>query len=176
MKNQYHIFGNEVWIELNRPKEKRTLFTVIDLVDLPLMDKIPGRLGAAWSIKPKCFYAKYDLMLGGRQKTTKLLHQLLFNFPKNKQIDHKNHDGLNNRRNNIRIVSQRENIQNLKSKTSKFPGVSWANHANKWRARIKINKSYKHLGYFEFETDAASAYRDACIENNLPILPEVLNI
>jgi hypothetical protein len=40
------------------------------------------------------------------------------------------------------------------SQSSKYKGVYWAGYANKWRARIWVNKEMKHLGYFDDEYEA----------------------
>ena len=82
-------------------------------------------------------------------------------------IDHINHDTLDNRRENLRIVSHRQNLQNQKRKTkksSKYPGVSWVCPRQKWRAYINLNGKIKHLGHFTDEREAAKAYERACRE------------
>lgn len=78
------------------------------------------------------------------------------------QIDHVDGNGLNNIRNNLRIVTNRVNSQNKHVEmTSCFPGVSWADHAEKWRARIQVDGKYKHLGYFVDEKKAYLTYQHA---------------
>lgn len=80
-------------------------------------------------------------------------------------IDHINHNPLDNTRDNLRIVSNRQNCQNRKRKgSSKYPGVYWKKNAKKWRAHIQINGKPKHLGYFNNEREAARAYEKACRE------------
>jgi hypothetical protein len=84
----------------------------------------------------------------------------------NVQVDHRNHDGLDNRRANIRVATRAQNAQNQpknKSGSSRFKGVCWDKDLLKWRARITVQRKKKHLGYFDSETDAAVAYyRAAC--------------
>lgn len=48
----------------------------------------------------------------------------------------------------------------IKIQSSKYKGVCWSKHNKKWRAKIYINKSPKHLGYFHKEIDAHKAYQD----------------
>lgn len=80
-------------------------------------------------------------------------------------IDHINHDTLDNRRSNLRIVSHRQNLQNMKRETtSKYPGVYWHKLRKKWRAQINFNGKRKHLGLFNDEREAAKAYEQACRE------------
>lgn len=80
-------------------------------------------------------------------------------------VDHINNDPLDNRRENLRIVTNRQNQQNRKNKgTSRYPGVYWSKCYSKWVANIRLNGKTKHLGYFLDEREAAKAYEKACRE------------
>jgi hypothetical protein len=85
-----------------------------------------------------------------------LLHRFLTNCPKGMQVDHKDGDPLNNRRDNIRICTLAENNRNKKKGkgTSKYKGVAWDKWTNKWLAHIKNI----HIGRFDEEIEAAEAY------------------
>lgn len=75
--------------------------------------------------------------------------------------DHQNHNTLDNRRNNLRICSHRQNTFNRKSHSdsiSKFKGVSWYKRYKNWQAHISINRKQKNLGQFNTEKEAAKAY------------------
>ena len=50
------------------------------------------------------------------------------------------------------------NMRPHKNCSSKYLGVSWYKIYEKWRAAIQINGRQKHLGYFDYEIDAAHAY------------------
>lgn len=84
---------------------------------------------------------------------------------KSEHVDHINGNGLDNRRENLRLATPRQNAANKrkthKDTTSKYKGVSWHKANNKWRATIRIDSKCKHLGLFENEIDAANAYNDA---------------
>jgi len=86
------------------------------------------------------------------------------NFPE-KDIDHINEIKGDNRLVNLRLATNQENMHNISSpqinNTSGFLGVSWDKNAQKWRARIIINKKYKHLGYFNTAEEAYEAYLKA---------------
>lgn len=102
---------------------------------------------------------------------TKTMHWFIFYsfnlncFPKSAhEIDHDDNDKLNNRPNNLKQITSRENSTKRslqKPKTSKYTGVHWSKEKNKWAAQIKINKKSKHLGRFDKEEDAAAAYQKA---------------
>ena len=94
------------------------------------------------------------------------MHRHILKFPvKGIDIDHIDGNGLNNQKSNLRMISHRENGQNLHNvkKTSKYPGVFWSKIANKWSTQIRFGKGKRHIGNFDNEIDAASAYRVACV-------------
>ena len=72
------------------------------------------------------------------------------------QIDHKNHNTLDNRVDNLRIVNNTQNQWNNERK-----GITFDKSRNKWRARINVNNKEIHLGRFENENDAREAYLNA---------------
>ena len=82
--------------------------------------------------------------------------------PKGMLTDHKNSDGLDNRRENIRICSSAQNERNqrtqTRTKSSVFKGVHWCNQCQKWIAKIKVNRVTIFIGGFHSEVDAALAY------------------
>ena len=101
----------------------------------------------------------------GEQNRTVFMHREIMNTPKGMMTDHINNNPLDNRRENLRIVTNRQNQQNRHNKgTSKYPGVCWNVKDKQWRAKIKINGITKHLGQFNDEIDAAKAYEQACRE------------
>ena len=94
-------------------------------------------------------------------------------YPQRLEIDHLNHNGLDNRRDNLRVVTRRENQQNLRdSGVSTYPGVSLDKGRLTWRADIRIKKKQVRLGSFASETEAAQSYVEACLSlaNNQSIL------
>ncbi len=118
-------------------------------------------------------YYRVGLSKNSKCKTRRV-HQLVAeSFLNHKPVGYKlvvNHidfDKLNNKVENLEIVTQRENSnqKHLKS-SSKYIGVSWKKRENKWRAQININNKRKHLGYFDNELEAADAYKIALDEHN----------
>lgn len=93
------------------------------------------------------------------------MHRIIINTPQQMVTDHIDHDGLNNQKRNLRIVSPRQNNQNQNRITSsKYPGVSYYKAYGKWQAMIAIGKDRIFLGYFDSEIEAAKAYEKAVRE------------
>lgn len=72
-------------------------------------------------------------------------------------IDHINGDKGDNRLTNLRVVSNAENLQNMKNSK----GYTYHRKLNKWMAQIVVNKEYKYLGVFNTEHEAHEAYLKA---------------
>jgi DNA-binding helix-hairpin-helix protein with protein kinase domain len=117
----------------------------------------------------KTFYAKRNVNNNGI-RTIVYLHRQIMNkhLQKGLIIDHINHNGLDNRKCNLRIVTRQQNQQNTtsrKNSTSKYLGVSFSNRALKWYAKIKTNNKNLNLGYYVNENDAAQAYNKAALKH-----------
>ncbi len=96
-------------------------------------------------------------------KTLKIIkmHRLIMGVTDPKvHIDHKDGDGLNNQRYNLRICTSRQNSRNKAcwEHTSKYKGVCWRADSKKWRAYITVNYKRKNIGTFSSEAEAAEAY------------------
>ena len=95
------------------------------------------------------------------------LHRYLMNPPNDMVIDHINGNPLDNRKSNLRICSQQQNSMNKQNQrrntTSKYKGVNWHKRRNKWRAGIKINGKYKHIGLYDTELTASIEYDKAAL-------------
>jgi hypothetical protein len=96
------------------------------------------------------------------------MHRLIMGFPKN-LIDHKNLNGLDNRKDNLRAANKSKNAMNVQkrggSNTSKFKGVSLCKCTGRWRACIRINGKHLKLGRFNDEKSAAEAYDSAAVKH-----------
>ena len=97
---------------------------------------------------------------GKQQQVGMFLHRLIMRPPHHLDIDHINHDGLDCRRENMRVctASQNQHNQVRRKGTSKFKGVSQNKGRSKWRAQIKLNGKQIYLGYFHNEAEAGMAY------------------
>jgi hypothetical protein len=105
-------------------------------------------------------YAVRTIQVKGRAKRI-YMHRLLTNTPEGLVCDHMNHDGLDNRKGNLRnctIAQNNANRRSARDSSSQYIGVSRDKRRNKWVAHIKIKGEEKYLGSFDVEEDAARAH------------------
>lgn len=82
-------------------------------------------------------------------------------------VDHKDRNGLNNCRENLRLCTPAQNHQNQKravNNTSGYKGVYFHKLSGKWMARIMENKTLHYLGLFESPEAAYAAYCEAAVK------------
>lgn len=80
---------------------------------------------------------------------------------KNMTVDHKDHDGLNNQKSNLRICTKAENnrsIRSRKNSSSIYLGVSWDKARNKWQVQYMFNGKKVFMKRYTNEIEAAKAY------------------
>jgi len=115
---------------------------------------------AQWYPRPKTFYAYRSYRKTDGTWDSRGMHTYLMDG----MCDHKNHNGLDNRRSNLRLASHSENNMNKRKRagtSSQYKGVHWREDRQQWYACIKINRDETHLGTFTSEIEAAYAYDDA---------------
>ena len=92
------------------------------------------------------------------------MHRQILNAEKGVQVDHINGDGLDNRRSNLRLCTQEQNLANrrpMKGGSSKYKGVCWVTRLGKWVAQCTWDNKVHYLGAFDEEKEVAEAYDEA---------------
>lgn len=136
-------------------------FALVDAADLPLIEPhnwyplISKANGVVYAMSTRS--AKHG---GG------LMHRIIMGLPLGdpRKVDHRDGNGLNNTRDNLRVGSQSQNRANStkrKAAQSQYKGVMRC--GKKWRAQICAGKQ-RYLGVFSSEIAAALAYDSAALE------------
>lgn len=90
------------------------------------------------------------------------IHRLILNAKSNEQVDHINGNPLDNRKCNLRLSNQNQNMHNMskrkKKTSSKYKGVTWHKALKKWMAQIGYNSKHYYIGIYKNEKEAAIAY------------------
>ena len=91
-----------------------------------------------------------------------LMHRLITQAPPDKQVDHINHNKLDNRKDNLRIVTNQENQMNRKIGKNNKSGILGVRRLRKkWQAFIGVNGKTKILGLYKKKEDALEARKKA---------------
>lgn len=103
-------------------------------------------------------YARRNIRRSDGTRATQRLHNFLTGWP---FVDHRDGNGLNNQRENLRPATKGQNTVNTPPavhNTSGYKGVAWYPRSGCWRAQAGSGRRTFHLGYFDAAKDAALAY------------------
>jgi len=130
----------------------------IALVDDEDYERVSARNWCVTYIGRRIWYASASLT----RNTHIMMHRVILNCQPGQHIDHINHDGLDNRRCNLRLCTHSQNQANnrkqLRPTSSRFKGVGWRTREKCWGAKIKYQGRRLWLGLFSSEEEAARAY------------------
>lgn len=130
---------------------------MVDAADLPIIEPYSW---CAAQVRPDHWYP-----VGSRQGSSIRMHRLLLGVVDNRWVDHRDGDGLNNRRSNLRISDRTGNNRNRRAMgtTSQYIGVTRKKGRTptenpKWEVHIYLNGVGTYVGSYVEELDAARAY------------------
>jgi hypothetical protein len=106
------------------------------------------------------WYARSCRLVGGRKKWV-WMHRVLLGLGRGSITDHRNGNGLDNRRRNLRASNYSRNARNMRVRphSSRFKGVTWNKRRKRWVAQIELGERKSvYLGSFLSELEAARAY------------------
>lgn len=148
MKNEYEIRGDITVIFLRR-RNGQILETFIDTEDLPKVAAFDG----SWCAQPTRYQDTFYVI----NRNGEYLHRVIMDPPDNLVVDHIKHNTLDNRKRNLRVVTNSENIlnQNRNMFSSCATGcINWHKRDKRWRVRVYVNKERKWLGQYKTHEEA----------------------
>lgn len=166
MKNEYEVRGDVTAIIINSPKYGR-FEALISTSKLERAQEFPSSWSVAWNKNTNSFYVKGNTPKeNGKQRyTTVRIHRWITKAPENMEVDHRNHDTLDNTDSNLRVITNSQNMQNRRGATSisksGIRGVSWSKYHRMWKATISVSQISKHIGYFRDIEEAEGAIIEA---------------
>jgi len=107
-----------------------------------------------------CKYAKaHTPQVGHKRGKDISAHRLIMQARPEQMVDHVNGNGLDNRRENLRFSSPRENQSNqARHRQGGLVGAQWHSRVKKWRCSITVDGCAKHLGYYNTPEEAHHVY------------------
>lgn len=165
MKNTYEVRGDFAVVFLKR-RDGSIFEAKIDVADLETVKTFPNTWIAAYAKSTESFYAHGVYVIGDGKRTTISMQRFITDAKKGEVVDHVNHDTLDNRRSNLRVVDYQINALNRsrdfhKNKSSGVTGVTFSKQHNNWVARIGFKYERMYLGSFINKEDAIQAVEQA---------------
>ncbi|MDP2662864.1 MAG: AP2 domain-containing protein [Dehalococcoidia bacterium] len=163
MRNRYESHGDVTTIFLRR-KDGNYLEALIDTADLDKVAGIDARWHATWCKESQTYYvAARDWSNGGKKL---YLHRLIIDAPNDLDVDHIDHNGLDNQRLNLRLATNGENQQNrlgpaASNRTSGVLGVYWHTTRRRWCVNLTVDRRKVYIGKYRHLEDAKAAVDEA---------------
>jgi len=134
----------------------------VDDADFEAVSKYPWRVMINRRFKRGGFYALTNIVRDGKKTTIQMHRMILALLPGDKRcVDHIDHNGLNNQRSNLRVVTVAQNNQyqrKISTATNRLKGAHWEKSRGCWVARILVDGKHLNLGRFGSEQEAHKAY------------------
>ncbi len=116
---------------------------------------------ASWNKDSKSFYAQRNYTTEDGIHTAELMHRRILGLKRKdgRQTDHINHDTLDNRRENLRIVNHRQNGENRKDQSKYGVGIRFCKYpkGRPFQAIIQLNRKRYSIGHFSTSNEASEA-------------------
>lgn len=154
--NDYEICGEITKIFIERRNGDKYI-TIIDTEDLQKLIDLNYRWHVNFCKGRNCHHiicCEYLGIIDGKARyMNKNIHQILMDYnPENGEyVDHINNDGFNNRKSNLRVITNKGNLINRigknKNNTSGYRNVTWLD--GKWIVQLQIDGKNTRLGSFD---------------------------
>jgi hypothetical protein len=174
--NEYKQFDDYSILYVKYKSEIKEI--IIDNEDLNRVINYKYSWHVNWSHRTQSFYAMATKYLGKipdrPMYETVYLHRFIMEVDNSIDVDHFNHNTLDNRKNNLIIKDRSNNLMNRrginKNNTSGERNVSWNSKLNKWLVQLQINGKNTCLGKFEYDDF------DSAVELAKKLRKEIYNV
>ncbi|WP_431785832.1 hypothetical protein [Paenibacillus lactis] len=165
IRNEYRIDG-ETTVILVKKKNGEVFEVLIDTEDLKLLDELNLWVSVQYYRGTEDYYARMTKYIskanGGPRYEILMLHRVIMRADENEEVDHIEHNTLDNRKKNLRKISNDMNLKNRKGKNSNnksgYRNVFWSSSEQKWVVSLCIKNKRFRCGSF---TDVHEAGRHA---------------
>jgi len=143
------------------------------LVDDEDFERINAHKWHAYRDQHTWYARTNEARCAGKQRTV-MMHRLLLRAPPLSKIDHIDGNGLHNWKANLRVVTDRQNAQNLHmARSCSLPGVSWIASRGRFLSQIHVRQTTHNLGRYLTAEEAYAAYYSACLQlgESVELLP-----
>ena len=134
-------------------------YAIVDPEDYERINKYKWNAYRGYS----SYYSKRKIYnrKNGSERTI-YMHRYIMNAPEEMVVDHINHNGLDNRKVNLRLATRAENARYARKTKNKFSsdykGVHYIKKVNRWRTTITFEDKMIYVGQFRDEESAGKAY------------------
>lgn len=152
-ENKIVVNNNVATMDLYDPRGNKIGEVIFDAEDI---EKVSGVCWHRSDLQRSTYYCISNKL--GR------MHRVILQCPKDAIVDHINHNGLDNRKCNLRICTNQENICNClvpKNNKSGHKGIYWAKDRQKWTVQVTINNKTKYIGRYDNLENAIKARKEA---------------
>ena len=138
---------------------------LIDDADFPIIASYKWRAIRGRPREDSWYAIAHTPMVNGKRHSIQM-HRLIMNAPDGVKVDHRDFNGLNNQKLNLRLATDTESSRHTRKPvsnnslptSSKFKGVSFDKRHSNLKCQINFAGKQKWIGYFESEEKAARAY------------------
>ena len=130
------------------PISRGKYFTIIDDEDFERVNQYKWQFTGRYVIR--------TCRINGKQKCISL-HRFILNAPFNKEVDHLNHDCLDNRKANLRFCTHSQNLRNQQD----IKGYYYNKRDKRYIVYLSLNNKNKYIGSYKTPDKASIAYKEA---------------
>jgi hypothetical protein len=159
-------------------RNKTALQCLIETDDFEIVNSVPGTWYLNWDRGTKSYRAVTNIRTEDGKVNVLKMHRLIMGIPDGLSIDHINHNLLDNRRSNLRLATNAENMQNrittnTRNKTG-LMNVNWNNRDKKWKG-VVIENGNRHYCSSDYKSVIEKKVR-MLRKKHLPFSQEALPV